>query len=620
MKRLAVVLILAGWACSSAAAAAPPVVTRTSPIRIWVDQIGYRTAGPKLAVVASDTALPDGLQIELCDAQTDAVAWKLTDHPTALTKFANGNKDKESGEFLDHLDFSSFSIPGRYYLALTAPNNLRSYQFNLADNPYYAAGVAAWKAYYYNRADGEKPEKYAGLWSHGKAFMGPGQATEAQVYAWDGKNGWPGKIGTEVIDPKTYDVHGGWWDAGDMNKYTSNTVNTQNMLLMAYEMCPTGSRGPKDNELNIPESGNGVPDALKEIRFQTEFLIRDHDGTGAAFGRVHMANVEAVPPDAVKSPVQLTRPNSAATMARACGLAYAALVWRQSKFDDAFGKLCLGESERSWNLLKTKPHPWPVDPKNPNKILDQKEMGGHDKDYALWRATAAACYFSLTGEKEYDEIVHQYFAGGDATEPYKWVYLRAKGADPALVSKIKAAIQDRASGLLSQIKNGRGYLMAVDGYGWGSNGWFVGRNGGTLTLAAQLTDDPARKQACLNGAEEYVHYLFGRNPLGTCYFSNMRSFGAEHSVMVMFHSWVGNNGKPAGAKYIGEGEGKIGPFPGFVIGGPNKEGGINSPDVPMKHLVEDLDWRHNSYQWLEPDIIYQSDVLRLLDTFTWPAS
>lgn len=237
--------------------------------------------------------------------------------------------------------------------------------------------------------------------------------------------------------------------------------------------------------------------------------------------------------------------------------------------------------------------------------------------YALWRATAAACYFSLTGEKEYDEIVHQYFPSGDPTEPYKWVYMRSKGADPALVAKIKAAIQDKASNLLGQMKTGRGYLMAVDGYGWGSNGWFVGRNGGTLNLAALLTEDPVRKQACRDGAEEYVHYLFGRNPLGTCYFSNMKSFGAEHSVMVMFHSWVGNVGKAAGAKYIGEGEGKIGPFPGYVIGGPNGERISNSPDVPMTHLVEDLRGR-SPWQWLEPDTGYQSEVLRCLDAFTWP--
>ena len=54
---------------------------------------------------------------------------------------------------------------------------------------------------------------------------------------------------------------------------------------------------------------------------------------------------------------------------------------------------------RSWELLKKKPHPWPADPANPGKILSQGEMRG-DQDYAVWNATAAACYYRLTGKKE----------------------------------------------------------------------------------------------------------------------------------------------------------------------------------------------------------------------------
>ena len=184
-------------------------------------------------------------------------------------------------------------------------------------------------------------------------------------------------IGDEVIDPKTYDVHGGWFDAGDLKKYTSNTVNVQNMLLMAYEMAMVKG-GPKDNDLNIPELGNKIPDELDEIRVGTEFLIRDNDGTGAAFGRVHQES--GSPPETVTLPVQLTMPNSEVTMGRAAALAYAAAVWSESKFDNAFATKCLNEAMRSCKLLQLKPHPWPVDPKNPNKILSQGELRG-DNDY-----------------------------------------------------------------------------------------------------------------------------------------------------------------------------------------------------------------------------------------------
>ena len=607
MRHLPFALLLAAtsFALSTHAAAPLPVVTASAPLRIWVDQIGYRTQGAKMAVVAANTPIPDGLQIELRNEKTNRAVWKLADNPHALVKFNGGNKDGESGDFIAHLDFSAVRAAGRYYFAMTAPNKLRSYYFQIAENPYHAAGLAAWKAYYYNRADGEKPPKYAGLWTHGKAFLGPNQAAQAHVYQWKVGNRWPDQVGTQVIDPKAYDVHGGWWDAGDLNKYTSNTVTVQNMLLMSYEM----SQGrPKDRELNIPESGNGIPDVLDEIRCGTEFLIRDSDGSGAAFGRVHQE--PGSPPDSVTAPVQLTMPNSEVSMGRAAALAYAAVVWRESKLDEAFAKKCLAESVKSWKLLQQKPHPWPKNPQNPHKPLDQGEMRG-DQDYPVWRTTAAACYFRLFGMKEHHDIVRESYnrdrGKADVIEPYRWVYMNSRGADPAIVADIRKEILAKADSFLGQMTS-RGYRIFMEGYWWGSN-QLVGHNGAVLVLASRLTPDPVKKKACLDGAEQYVHYLFGRNPLGSCFLSNMKQYGVERSAMVMFHSWVGNENSKYGAKYIGEGEGKIGPFPGIVIGGPNGS---------MKRLVEDLDWRKNPWEYTEPDIGYQSQVLRMLDAFTWP--
>ena len=96
-----------------------------------------------------------------------------------------------------------------------------------------------------------------------------------------------------------------------------------------------------------------------------------------------------------------------------------------------------------------------MDPKDPAKILSQGEMGGGEADFARWRAMAAACYFRLNGNKEYDEIVHQSLSGRDwgkdPSEPYLWVYMHAKGADPALVDKTRSAVVHRADELLGQI-------------------------------------------------------------------------------------------------------------------------------------------------------------------------
>jgi hypothetical protein len=52
------------------------------------------------------------------------------------------------------------------------------------------------------------------------------------------------------------DLHGGWFDAGDYNKYPSSTARDVIVLLRAYDENPTAFR----DDTGIAESGNGVPD------------------------------------------------------------------------------------------------------------------------------------------------------------------------------------------------------------------------------------------------------------------------------------------------------------------------------------------------------------------------
>src|SRR5579863_10514135 len=184
MARSALWLSVAWAGALAAGGDLPRPVTTASPVRIWVDQIGYRTQGRKMAVIASDAPIPEGLPIELRSEAGDLAVWKLKDHPSALQPYNGGRRDPDSGDQVAQLDFSDFSAPGRYYFSLTGPDPVRSYKFNIAERPYRDAGLALWKAFYYNRADGEKLEKHGGRWNHGKAFLGPNQATEAKVYRW----------------------------------------------------------------------------------------------------------------------------------------------------------------------------------------------------------------------------------------------------------------------------------------------------------------------------------------------------------------------------------------------------------------------------------------------------
>jgi len=592
---------------TSGTSALPPSVTTQSAVRVWVDQIGYRPAGKKILIVASDNKLPDGLQLDLCDAATSNVVWKLSEHTDALTLFNNGEKDRESGDFISHLNLSAFKTPGRYYISIHAGDAPveRSYQFNIATDVYNNSGVAAWRMFYYNRCDIEKPEKYAGPWNAGLDHCGPGQAGEAREYVWT-RGAWTDRVGTVVADPTPRDVRGGWWDAGDTNKYMGNTSECHNDLLLATQLL---GNSIKDNQLNLPESGNGIPDALDEVRYGTQLLLRMADETGAAYGRVHEDGT--CPPDLDKHEVQLTARTSAATMNRAASLAYAALVWKERKLDPKFAKQCQAEALKSWQLLQAKPYPWPVDPKNPKK--EAYTGAWFMSDFGRSQFLAAVCLWRLTGDEAFHKQVHDFQGAmnGDRTlwGAY-WIYIHAPKADPDLAAKMKAQLTKAADDAVGRTAENRGYAAGLNGYWWGSNR-AIGQSGLACIVAAELSEDAAAKQKYLDAAEEFIHYLHGRNPLGLCYLTNMKQFGAEHSAMVMFHTWFGNANRantPEGGKYIGEGPGKIGPPPGFVVGGANRG---------MKVYSNSLDWRQRPWEWNEPDITYQSPCCGLLGYFAW---
>ncbi|GMV80346.1 MAG: hypothetical protein AMXMBFR7_15300 [Planctomycetota bacterium] len=605
MRKALIVPMVLAWNLLFAAEP-PPLVTQKTPVRVWVDQIGFRPSARKLLVVASDAALPAGQAFELCEAESGKTVLAADELAKRLKVSNGGQKDGASGDFVTHLDLSDFETPGRYYVKYQAGGGaVRSCAFNIAPDVYKETGLAAWKSIYWQRADCEKPAPYAEDWTHGPAFLGPKQAKEAQRYVWKGARHFE-PVGDTPAGEQTYDVSGGWWDAGDFSKYTGNTVRFHNDLLLAAQLVKDQLA---DKQLTIPEAGNGVPDFLDEIRYGTEYLIRLHDGTGAAFGRVYEQG--GCPPDSVKSPVQLTEVTSSATMARAAALAYAAAVWNEFKLDEPFAAKCLAEAKRSWDLLQTKPHPWPADPKKPGHV--QYTGDWFALDYGQMRALYAASLFRIEKSETWERILREEAAKWPAFEPAGhhdvwpaiWLHAHSAGADAALADSMKKKVLDAARTVVQWTGPGHGYAMKVKGYWWGSNA-LVGRTGSNAILAAELCADPNEKAKFLEAAEEYVHYLLGRNAIGACFLTNMKRYGAENSAMVMFHAWVGADGKPESAKFIGEGPGKVGPFPGTVVGGVNGS---------MKRYTTELHWTKNPWEFTENDITYQSPCATLLAYF-----
>ena len=72
----------------------------------------------------------------------------------------------------------------------------------------------------------------------------------------------------------------GWHDAGDYGRYVVNSGITTGTLLWTWELF--GDR-LKQVKLNIPESGNGTPDILNEIRWNLDWMLSMQDDDGGVW-------------------------------------------------------------------------------------------------------------------------------------------------------------------------------------------------------------------------------------------------------------------------------------------------------------------------------------------------
>jgi len=177
------------------------------------------------------------------------------------------------------------------------------------------------------------------------------------------------------------------------------------------------------------------------------------------------------------------------------------------------------------------------------------------------------------------------------------------------------------------------YRAHIDGYWWGSNG-IKSRRGMVYTQAITANVGPRARIDYLNAASGYLNYIHGVNPLNKVYLSNMGRYGAENSVSQFYHSWF-----KAGTKYDEVGVSRVGPAPGFLVGGPNDGysrdqccatgcGGdgdrlcrlpVKSPPSgqPSAKSYADFNesWPLNSWEVTENSLGYQTPYLRLLSKF-----
>lgn len=603
---------------------------------IVVDQFGYRPGDPKFAILRNpqtgyDSAVEytPGVNLMVVD-----VASNLAVKSGPATPWNNGTVESRSGDLIWTFDFSDVASPGTYFI-WDETNAKRSPEFEIREDVYQEVLRHAFRTFYYQRAGFEKVAEFAGAqWADGASHLGPEQDGEARS--------WLEQSNADTAK----DLRGGWYDAGDYNKYTSWHARYIVNLLRAFSFYPTAF----GDDFGLPESGNGVSDLLDEVRFGIDWLVRVQNADGSLLCIQGLGT--GSPPSSVEDPSYYGPPTTAATLAGAAAFAYAARVFG--------GRSEPGFADLADDLKARAVQAWQWADANPDVTYynndDSKQEGSQglaagqqevdDQGRLAFKVEAAAYLFQQTGEAVYRDFFDANYASVTPTYLSHWEvdrheaaldYAAQPGATPSVATAIKADFADLFLGngglLKASTTNKDPYRSAIDQFTWGSN-QSKAAAGRVLLLNGEYQVDAATVAASDAAAVDYAHYIHGVNPLGLVYLTNMSAFGAEHSAKTLYHSWF---------SYTSDVWSEVssstpGPAPGFLVGGPNpmfeldgccSDGSecygssdfefcameltppLGQPDA-KSYLQFNLGWPANSWAVTENSNGYQTQYLRLL--------
>ncbi len=578
---------------------------------IVVDQFGYPVDGQKVAIIkvpqigqdSGQHSTPPGSTFYVRNIETDEIVFEGT-----VVSWNAGAVHQQSGDRVWHLDFSELTEPGLY--RIEEPQSERiSHKFEIRENPWKGVLRAAVRTFFYQRSGFEKEARYAGNnWADDAAYL---QEKETRDY-FDQNN-----------PDRFRDLHGGWFDAGDFNKYITFTSSAVHPLLMAYRLNPE----IWGDDYKIPESGNGLPDLLDELKWQMDWVLRMQVEDGGVIIKMGAKEYySASPPSVDNRDRYYGRVSTSSTIAFASMVAHAALVYREFPEWDEYADTLIEAGLRAYDYFADYYQNYGELDTN----SDRGEIKSGDADRSVESQLSEAALFgiymfALTGEKKWNDLVaeryrdiplfgwwgpyNHYFGEG------LLYYTTLDGAIPSIREEILQSFSSKPGPFYGNAVNTDPYYagMPDSQYHWGS--LVVMANTGILNLnVARYLVEP-NPSDYLQRAWDILHYIHGRNPLDKCYLSNMYAYGAENPVNEFYHGWF-EHGSPWQNVLFSE---KGGPAPGFLVGGPNQAfTGDENPylelNQPPQKMYTDFSngWPYNSWEITENSIGYQAGYIRLL--------
>ena len=525
--------------------------TSSNPVRL--NQIGFYPNAPKKAIV-----LTGGSGSFTIQSQNKHTVFSGALRPSVSPSFA--------GKTTYIADFSGFTKPGEYRLSVAGVGT--SYPFKIENNVQQNVAKGVIKAYYFMRASTPLTSKYAGKWTRAeghpdnKVLVHPSAANDKRP------------AGTIISSP------GGWYDAGDYNKYVVNSGISTSTLLSIYEDFPAYTKTVK---LNIPESRNALPDVLDEVLWNLRWMLTmqdPNDGgvyhklTNAAFDKFEM-------PDKDKTPRYVVQKGTAAALDFAAVMAQASRIFKQfPRQTPGLADSCLIAAKSAWK--------WAV--KNPNVIYRQEENSkkfnppittggygdGNFTDEFIW---AASELYVTTRDAAYLKNIN--LLPDDKMPVPAWAQVKLLGyytliknnAAIAELPELKKRLLNTADELIKGVDDNAyqaPMTLSARHFGWGSNS--DAANEGVLLLQAYKL---SHNKKYLDNALANLDYLLGRNATG---YSYVTGYGVK-TPMYPHH-------RPSASDGITD------PIPGLLVGGPNPgmQDGVKVPSkVPDEAYIDNTE-------------------------------
>ncbi|ULQ57010.1 glycoside hydrolase family 9 protein [Flavihumibacter rivuli] len=506
--------------------------------QVLLNQLGFYSYAPKIAIVKERSG--------------SEIFWVVN----------NGNGDTVfSGKLGPAIQsaYSSMVTRKADFSGLTQSGQFRVVLKGGASSPAFriGSGIAndlvkvSMKGYYYQRSDIPLLPEHAGKWA--RPLGHPDDKVLIHASAASAQR----PEGTIVAS------RGGWYDAGDYNKYVVNSGITMGTLLSAYEDFPAYF---DSLQWNIPESGNKVPDILDEVIYNLRWLFTMQDpNDGGVYHKCTNPKFDGmIMPDKAKETRYLVQKGTGATLDFVAVMAQASRVLK--KFDHALPGLsdsCLKAALYAWQWAEQHPAVEYDQEKN-NKSFKPEVVTGRygDTNFSGEWFWASSELLITTGNQAYLDVLMKWRRAPILVPcwydvaPMGYFSLlrnaRTQGARQLVDAKPFSDELLKLADLL--IANGGnkafGTIMgqSAEDFVWGSNS--VAANQGLVLVNAYLySGNPKYLDAALSNLD----YLTGRNATGYCFITGM---GSRPPVNAHHRPSVADN-NPL-------------PVPGLLVGGPNK--------------------------------------------------